>query len=60
MNTPKPMTIDNKTVSTILGVANFVDAVYHGYWDKKIWVCWVLSKTCGNPVTKPKEKRKKG
>ena len=31
MNTPKPMTIDNKTVSTILGVANFVDVVYHGY-----------------------------
>ena len=61
MNIPKPMTINiyNKTVSKISDVANFVDVVYQRYWDKKIRVCWVLSKTCGNPVTKPKEKRKR-
>ena len=39
---------------------NAVDIiVYQRYWDNKNRVCQVLSKTSGNPVTKPKEKRKR-
>ena len=37
---------------------NVVDIVQR-YWDNKIRVCWALSKTTGNPVTKPKGKRKR-
>ena len=61
INILKPMTTNNynKTVSKILDVASFLDVAYQKYCDKKIRVCWVLSKTCGNLVMKPKEKRKR-
>ena len=61
MDIPKPMTVNNykKTVSKIMGVVNFVDVVYQGYWEKKLRVCRALSKTSENPLTKPKEKRKR-
>ena len=54
--------IDNKKVFKMIDAANVVDInVYQRYWDIKLEcaVCRALSKTSGNPVTKPKEKRKK-
>ena len=38
---------------------NVVDIIVYQYWDNKIRVCRVLSKTSGNPFTKLKEKRKR-
>ena len=44
----------------MIDAVNVVDIiVYERYWDNKIRVCRALSKTSGNPVTKPKEKRKR-
>ena len=56
MNIPKRVT---KTITKkLIDVVNVVDIiVYHQYWNNRIRVCRASSKTSGNPVTKPKEKR---
>ena len=42
----------------MIDAVNIVDIiVYQRYWDIKIRVCWALSETSGNLVTKCKEKR---
>ena len=57
MNIPNRMTVI--TIKTLIAAVNVVDIiVYERYWDNKITVCRTLSKTSGNPVTEPKEKRK--
>ena len=43
----------------MIDAVNVVDIIVYQYWDNKIRVCRALSKTSGNPGTKPKEKRKK-
>ena len=44
----------------MIDAVNVVDIfVRQRYWDNKVRVCRALSKTSGNPVTKPKGKRKR-
>ena len=49
----------NKKFLKMIDVVNVVDIIVYQYWDNKIRVCRALSKTSGNPVTKPKEKIKR-
>ena len=41
----------------MIDTVNVVDIIIYQYWDNEIRICRALSKTSGNPVTKPKEKR---
>ena len=43
----------------MINAINVVDLIVYQYRDNKIRMCWALSKGSGNPVTKPKEKRKR-
>ena len=44
----------------MIDAVNFVDIIIvYQYWDNKIRVYRALSKTSGNPATKPKEKGKR-
>ena len=42
----------------MIDAVNVVDIIVYQYWDNKIRVYRALSKTSGNPVTKPKKKKK--
>ena len=44
----------------MIDAVNVVDiSFYQSFWDNKIRMCRAWSKTSGNPVIKPKEKRKR-
>ena len=43
----------------MIDAVNVVDIIVYQYWDNKIRVYRALSKTSGNPVTKPKKKKKR-
>ena len=62
MNIPNLMTVKTitKKSKNMIDAVNVVDIiVYQRYWENKIRVRRALSKASGNPVMKPKQKRKR-